>query len=246
MDLGIALMHDARTESHELIDDAIDGVLIARDQGGREDHGVAGLQHDAAVLAVSHARQRRHGLALGSGSHQDALVRRQGGDVLGVDEHAVGDPEIAALGRNAHIAHHRTAHQGHTAPVERRSIEYLLDAVNMTGEGGHDDLLVRLGEDVVEHRADLVLMTDHAGHLGVGGVHAEQVHALIAEPREGPQIGDAPVDGQRVDLEITGDQYIAGVGSDHGRHRIGDGVVDGDEFEVEGFVGHRLVLLDHT
>ena len=118
--------------------------------------------------------------------------------------------------------------------------------MDVTGEGGHDDLLVRLGEDVVEHGADLVLVTDHPGHLGIRGVHAEQVHALVAESREGPQVGDAPVDRQGVDLEVTGDQHIAGTGADHGRHGVGDGVVDGDELESEGPVGGRLALRDHT
>ena len=40
-------------------------------------------------------------------------------------------------------------------------------------------------EDAVEHRADVALGRDEAGHLGVGGVDQEQVDALLAEPGEG-------------------------------------------------------------
>ena len=115
-----------------------------------------------------------------------------------------------------------------------------------TIEGGDDDLLVGFGEDVVEHRTDLVLVTDHAGNLRVGGVHAEQIHALVPEAGEGAQVGDAPVDGQGVDLEVAGDQDIAGIGANHGRHGVGNGVVDGNEFEAEGPVGYLLMLTHLT
>ena len=44
------------------------------------------------------------------------------------------------------------------------------------------------------------------GHLGVGRVGQEQVDALLAEPRERPQVGDAAVERQLVHLEVAGVQ----------------------------------------
>ena len=114
----------------------------------------------------------------------------------------------------------------------------------MAGEGGDDDLPVGLGEHAVEHGADLVLVADHAGDLGVGGVDAEQVDALVGEAGEGAQVRHAPVDGQGVHLEVAGGQDAAGRGAHEHGHGVGDGVVDGHELQVEGAVGHALVLVD--
>ena len=50
------------------------------------------------------------------------------------------------------------------------------------------------------------------GHLGVGGVDHEQVDALLAEPRERAQVGDAAVERQLVHLEVAGVQDGAGAG----------------------------------
>ena len=45
------------------------------------------------------------------------------------------------------------------------------------------------------------------GHLGVGGVGEEEVDALLAEPREGAQVGDPAVERELVHLEVAGVQH---------------------------------------
>ena len=48
------------------------------------------------------------------------------------------------------------------------------------------------------------------GHVGVGGVGQEQVDALLAEPRERAQVGDAAVERQLVHLEVARVQHETG------------------------------------
>ena len=72
-----------------------------------------------------------------------------------------------------------------------------------------------------------------AGHLGVGRVGQEQVDALLAQPREGAQVGDAAVERQLVHLEVAGVQHQAGRRADGDGERVGDRVVDRDELELE-------------
>ena len=103
----------------------------------------------------------------------------------------------------------------------------------MRRERRDDDPLVGVREHVVEHRADLGLGRHEARHLGVGGVHHEEVHALLAEAGEGAQVGDAAVERQLVHLEVTGVQHGAGGGGDRHGERVRDGVVDRDELAVE-------------
>ena len=54
-----------------------------------------------------------------------------------------------------------------------------------------------------------------------------------AEPGEGAQVGDPAVQRQLVHLEVAGVQDRAGGRADGHGERVGDGVVDRDELEVE-------------
>jgi hypothetical protein len=90
----------------------------------------------------------------------------------------------------------------------------------------------RLGDHLVEHRADVALERREAGHVGVGGVDEEEVDAVLAEARERAQVGEAAV-RQLVHLEVAGGEHRPGVGVDRDGERVGDRVVDRDELEVE-------------
>ena len=128
--------------------------------------------------------------------------------------------------------------------VGDRGVEDLLDPVHVAGEAGHDDPLRALLEHPVEHRADVDLGRGEAGDLGVGGVGEEQVDPLLAEPGEGPQVGDPAVERELVHLEVAGVQHGAGAGADRDREGVGDGVVDGDELELERPERQPVTLLD--
>ena len=60
----------------EVVDHAVDGLLVARDDARAQHYGVAGI--DVRVLVVIHrrARERPHRLALRAGDHDQHLVRR--------------------------------------------------------------------------------------------------------------------------------------------------------------------------
>ena len=102
----------------------------------------------------------------------------------------------------------------------------------MTRRGG-------LGDDALEHRADVALERRESGHVGVRRVGHEEVDALFAETREGAEVGDALVERELVHLEVAGVQHQARRGADRDRERVGDRVVDRDELEVEGARGSR-------
>jgi len=234
----VGLVDDSRPEPHEPVDDAVDRVLVAGDEGGGEDHRVPGSHRDL-VVPVRHASEHRHGLALGSGGHEDHLVRRQLLHRAQVHEHAVGHVEVAELRGDPHVPDHGPAHQADLPVVAGGGVEHLLDAVHVGGEGCHHDLPGGLREHRVEHGADVPLVGGEPGDLGVGRVHHEQVHALLTEAREGPEVGDAAVEGELVHLEVAGVEDVAGVGADHDREPVRDRVVDGDELALE-----RPELLD--
>ena len=185
-----------------------------------------------------------HRLALRTGRHVDALGGRQLADALEVHDDALRDRQVALLLRDAHVALHGAAHEGHATPVVGGGVDDLLDAVHVGGEGCNDDLAGGLAEHLIEDRADLTLGGNESGHQGVRGVHHEQVDALLAHACEGAQVGEAAIQRQLIHLEVTRDEDVARIGAHEDRERVGDRVGDGDKFEVEGADGEAIALGD--
>ncbi len=164
-------------------------------------------------------------------------------ELLDVDEDAVRHVEVAEVGRDPHVADHRPADHGDLAAGLLGGVEHLLDAVHVGGEAGHDDPALGVAEDLVDGRRDVLLRGREARDLGVRRVGHEQVDALLTEPRERTQVGQAAVEGQLVHLEVAGVQDRAAGGADEDRERVGDRVVDSDELAVEDaeLLAHALL-----
>ena len=154
----------------------------------------------------------------GGDEHQPVVGKGGGG--VDVDDQAVWHREVAEILGDLHVADHRAADEHDAAVVPRGDVDDLLDAVHVAGERRHDDALLRLADDVVEHSADLTLGRDESGHLGVGGVDEEQVDTLVAEAGETGEVGQAAVERQLVELDVTGVQYDSGVGADRDGERV--------------------------
>ena len=230
--LRVALVHDVRTELRQPVDHAVDGVLVAGDEARGEDDGVARAGLDL-VVEVGHAAEHRHGLALRPGGHVDDLVVGQVAGLLVVDEHALGDVEVAEVLGDRHVAHHAAPQQRDPAAVRGRGIQHLLHAVDVAREARHDDAARRPADHLVEHGPDLALEGREAGHVGVGRVDEEEVDALLAQPGERAEVGEAAIERQLVHLEVAGCEREAGGRADRDGERIGDRVVDRDELELE-------------
>ena len=232
MHLGVALVDDGGAPAGQAVDDPVDRVLVARDQGRGEDDGVA-LDDADLVVAVGHPGQGGHRLALGAGADQDDLLVGKVVEDLDVDDEPGGHLQVAEVTGDAHVPDHRAADEGDLAAAFVGGVEHLLDAVDVAGEARHDDPLLGPGEGLPQHLRDVALGRDEAGDLGVGGVRQEQVDALLAEPREGRQVGEAAVERELVHLEVAGGDDHARRGADGDGQRVRDGVVDGDELAVE-------------
>ena len=243
---GVALVDDVGAEPAETVDHPVDRVLVARDQRAGQHHGVAGLQLDDRVLPVGHPGQRGQRLALGAGGDDHHVLRAVVLDVPQLDQGVVRHVQVAEVAGHAHVAQHRSTDVDDLAAVGHCGVQDLLDPVHVRGEAGHDHPLLAGVEDAFQRRGDVALRGGEAGHLGVGRVDQEQVDPLLAEPGERPQVGDPAVQGQLVHLEVAGVQQRAGRRPYGHGQRIGDGVVDGDELEVEGADGEPLAVGDHA
>ena len=113
-------------------------------------------------------------------------------------------------------------------------IQHLLYPVYVGGKAGHHQFLPGLFEDPFQGRLHVLLGQGEPRHLGVGGVHQEQIDPLSAEPGETTQVGDPSIQRQLVHLEVAGVQHGAAGGPHKDRHRVRDRVVDRDEFQIKG------------
>jgi hypothetical protein len=96
--------------------------------------------------------------------------------------------------------------EGRLAAVGLRGVEHLLDAVHVRGEARHDDPTGSGPEDGLDRgirsRSDIVKPgTSRWWSPTAAGP------PLLAEARERPQVGDAPVKRELVHLEVTGVQH---------------------------------------
>ena len=241
----IALVNDRRAQTGQPVDHPVDGVLVARDEARHEQDGVALGHIDDGVLMVGDATQGAERLALGTGRDDDDLVVAVVLDVAQLDQGVAGDPEVSEVAGHTHGAHHRPAHVDDLAVVLHGQVHHLLDAVDVRGEAGHDQLLLGSLEDPLQRREDVLLGRGETGHLGIGRVGHEQVDTLGADAGEAPEVGDAAVEGQLVHLEVAGVQHRPADGADEDGQGVGDGVVDGEELQVEVADAGPVALRDH-
>ena len=230
---SVVAVDDLGAELHELVDHLVDLMLVARNQGAGEDHGVELVDVDVTVVAVGDTAEGGHRLTLGAGAHVDELVILDIVGLLEVHDGAFGDVQVAEVGGDGHVAHHGAADEHDLAAVFVGGVHHLLHTVHMGGEAGDDDLAGGLRERLVKGRADGGLGLDEAGHLGVGGIHHQQVHALFADLAEFDKVSDAVVKRQLVELDVARVDQRAGRSLDVDGQGVRDGVGDVDEFKVE-------------
>ena len=242
VNLRVALVHHVSAQLHEGVNDAEDAGLVTGNQRGCKHHGIAGLNLNL-VVTVRHARQCRHRLALRTGAHHHNLVGTVVVNLLQVHQHVRGNLQVAQLLSNGHVTHHRAAHEHDLAATLSGCVQYLLHAVNVRGEGRHNNAAACVTENVRQHRTDVLLGRGEAGNLSVGGVRQEQVHALLAQASKVAQVGQATIQRQLVHLEVTGVQDLTRLGADVDSQRIRNRVVHSNELALERTETLHLVLL---
>ena len=210
VDQGPGLVVHVGPDLGQAVDDAGDGLLVAGDRGGRDDHRIAGLDGHRAVLAVGHPGQRRERLALAAGAQYHDLLGREVVHVVGVDDVVAVDVEVPQVLGDLGVLHHGAAGDHHLAAAGHGGVVDLLDAVDVAREGGHDHPLLGARDDRAQGLAHLGLALGELGLLGVGGVAHHQVDAQVPKVAQGVEVGADPVDGGLVELEVSGVQHRAG------------------------------------
>ena len=222
-----------RAGLEQVVDGPGDVLLVARDRAGADDDRVARLDLHEAVVAVRHAGEAGHRLALGAGRGDHELGVGMVLDlVLGHDPRGVV-LEVAEVRRDLEVLLHRAADDRHVAVHVRGGVEDLLDAGDVACEGRDDDPPVERLHDLAEGVADRALGRRVAGVLGTRRVRQEDRHALRAELGEDREVGQLAVDRGVVELEVAGVDDGPDRGLERDAHRVGDRMADPERHDVE-------------
>ena len=217
LDRGI--VDDLHVHLGKLIDDASDQLLVAGNGGGGQHDQVGGTQRDLIMIPERHAVECRHRLALTARGDKRQLIRAVLADLGNVDQHASRHLHVAQLHGGGNDIDHAPPRDGDLAPVAGADVNDLLDAVDVGGEGGNDDALLRVhGEDHLQRLAHLLLGGGMPGALGVGGLAHQHQHAVPSQLAQPGDVHHVAVDRRQIQLEVAGVHHRAHPGMDGESH----------------------------
>jgi hypothetical protein len=204
VDVLDALVNHIRAAAREVVDDAADRLLVARNRARRQHDGVLGTDFDRAVVVDRDARQRRHRLALGSGGQAQHVLRGVAADFRIANLDPGGNAQIAEPLRDLRVPKHPAADEC-DFPIElRRQIHEDLHAVDARRERRHDQLAADAREDFLEGFDDVEFRAREAAAIDVGAVGEQRQHPFGPELREAEHGEMLAVDRRLVDLEVAG------------------------------------------
>ena len=209
MDRRVLRGHDPGADLEDPVDGFVHRALVARHGRRREDHRVAGVQLDVAVVVVRHPPKRGERLTLAAGGDHDHLFVREVLDLAGLDEEPRWRLRDAEARGDVEVLAHRAPDERDAAVELHRGVDHLLDAVDVGGEGGDDDPPLAGRERLQQRRTDARLRRRDAGPVGVGRIPAEQQQAVAAQLGEPRDVRGATVDRGLVELVVAGNQHRA-------------------------------------
>jgi hypothetical protein len=130
----LVINQDAAAE--EMVDHAEDGFFVAGNDAGGKNYGVVFGDAKQAMIIHRNARERGHRLGLRAARDHHQFLRIESANILRAHDAAVWHAQFAQAVRDFDVVHHAAAHETDFASDHAGDIDYLLHAVNGTGEAG--------------------------------------------------------------------------------------------------------------
>ena len=179
----VFLGNNLGAEGGKLVVQPKDRLLVAGDDLGGEDHGVAGLDHNVGVIVDRDPGERCPPFALAAGAGDERAFRRQIGDLLLAQEMDV--PQIPVLPR--HVVHtpQRAATKRGMPIVRCRDRGDGLEACDVAGETRHEHAPVGLADQLGEALTECALGARMPGLEHVRRIAHHGEHALVRQALQG-------------------------------------------------------------
>ncbi len=233
MDMGQGMVDHFHPLAEEIVDGAVEQLLVAGDGRGADHHRVAGAQLDLAMFAHAHAHHSAGGFTLAAcGDHHD-LVAGQILHLVGVEQFILGDIQIAQGAGDLDVVDHRASGHADFAPVFAGSVDDLLHAADVAGKGTEQHPARRLGEDLVQADLDGGFAGRGARSLGVGAVRHQQQHPFVAPLLQLARLGQLAIRRRGIKLVVAGMDDAANRGLDGQAHAVREAVAGVEELHGE-------------
>src|ERR1039457_7088940 len=128
----------------EVVDDAEDVFLVAGDDAGTENDGVAFVDAGVLVVVDGSSRERTHWFTLRAADEEQKLLRRIVAQLPRIDDQAWGNVEVSEVLCDFARFHHGTAHNGDFAAMLSRQLEGDANAIDGGRKTGGENLLFGL------------------------------------------------------------------------------------------------------
>src|SRR5262249_17769634 len=126
---GVVVIDESAAAEH-VVEHAEDGFFVSGNDAGGEDDGVIFVDGDEAMVVNGNARKGRHGLGLRAAGEDEKAAGVEAANVLGTDDHAIGNLQDAERMRDFDVIDHAAADERNFAPHASGDVDDLLDAVN--------------------------------------------------------------------------------------------------------------------
>ncbi len=241
-------VNHVRLAAEQVVDHAVDGLLVAGDDARREHDRVAFFNLGVLVIVHGSARQGRHGLALRPADHHADFFRREVLHLAGIDHQAFGNFQVAEIFGNFRGVVHGAADERDFASVLMCQFHGQPDAMNGRRKAGNEQPPLGLRENFIKLPAHRALARRVSFALNVGRILKQRQDALFAVFGEGVQIEKMVVGGRGIDFEIAGMNDDAQWSVNRERNAIHQAVghvngVDGEDADLEAFAGAHLAQI---
>ena len=231
--IGAVVVDDAGVAALEVVDDAVDGLLVAGDDARAEQDGVARIDLGELVVVDRSAGERGHGLALRAGDEDTGSCWRGSLDLAGMDDESLWRVDVAEV-----LSDLRAVVDGAADDATLRPCSWA-SSMAMRMRWMEDEKQQKKSFFLAARRSrrgadDGALGGRVAGTIDVGGVLEQHEHALLAEFGEGVEVEGLGVGRGEVDLEVAGVDDQADRSVDGEGHAVHQRVRDADGHDGEG------------
>ncbi len=158
----------------------------------------------------------------------------QSGHLPQVHHQPVGNLDVSQFSGDLHIGDHGAAVEENFPLEADRRVHHLLHPVDIAGKGRHHDSPGAFGENLVKGFSHVFFREGEAAGLDIGGIGQQRQDPFLTIAGKGGQVGEFPVHGGLVQLEVAGVDHHPLGGADGQAAAVHNGVGDPDEFHLEG------------
>ncbi len=231
---------------HQFIDHISNRLFIAGDRAGRDDDKIARTHLYLAVVGKCHARQSAHRLSLTACRDQHNLIFGVTADHIDINQHPIGDIQIAKFHADGHYIDHASAGECYFSPILHGAVDNLLHAADIRSKRCNNDAIVLCAlKQHVKRTVHFFLGLGVAFALRVRRIGKQGQNPFVPKLSQAVQVDHFSLCRGAVDLKISRMDQNASGGMDGKGYRIRDGVVDMNELDIHAPKLNMIARLDH-